>query len=633
MRSATPVLVGALMALLCLSSSVHASASSSRRHRERLLAVDSASDSASPSLQLGDAPTAWGPFNFTGTVNATQQSEAYLHFTLPTAPGSSPALPQVTPSLSGAGATLSLQSADLSSCSFVLCATRLVRPVANVAEWVLGANTTTGHSQICEAFVNTTAASSASPVEGTAPLTPGFSHFNIFVRYVGASAANGAQCSFTLTVSGDACPAGQQGTPAGECVLVSSTSASEAALTATLPASPADATLFFEVHPESVWLASMRADVSSAGDNVTVFVHEGALPSTTPGAPINPMADFSATSSPAHGNTPINYTSQAALTIPMPSYRTQNNDQRYFLGVTRSAAQQQAGGASDTPLSVSVSERVCPQRMGGPECEHRVDLFLEPFEFSNPSLAVLPTSAFTWNKAHTEIWYYAALLFLAPGQNFSVGLQAMEGQLVPPIYLRMGALPTLTQFDARSSVTDGGVSVRFLESGPTALHDGVWYVGINVPLAYPTMGEVLLFVNQLCPGTVTTTDAHGATSVSYCNGHGTCMPELHQCRCSGHYGGFDCMHVDTSMGLTGGQRALIIVLVIVGVVAMCYGLSWYFKVGMDRRRNPMAGAGHGYRLDNEGGGGGDGGGGGAGNAGFPRGGGNVQGGPRPMGRI
>ena len=71
------------------------------------------------------------------------------------------------------------------------------------------------------------------------------------------------------------------------------------------------------------------------------------------------------------------------------------------------------------------------------------------------------------------------------------------------------------------------------------------YLGLHVPTYYSQVGNQLLFVNQQCPGTMTTHNADGSTTVQECNGHGTCLPDSHRCMCSDRWYGFDCLSIDT----------------------------------------------------------------------------------------
>ncbi len=551
MTRKSSALGGILLAvlLLLLSSSVDAS-SSSKRHHARLQQVDATS--------LTD-PTPFKPMTFSGSINASQSS-GFVHFTLPS---SSPYTQTLTPSFSGAGAILTLTSDALASqCSFAICTTRLVQAVEDVLEW-RSALPTLGRSDVCEGYANFTVGT-ASPATLTAQLTPGVVHFAVYARTVSASShqlkrssrshhrslaeaslsADVPQCAFTLTLSGDACAAGSFGTPSGCTMVNASTSPSSAFVSQTLPASPADSTIYFEVHQSSVHAASLKINVSSSADNVTVFQHEGALPSVS-GQPINPLADFNATSRWATGKLPQPYDAQAQLTLRAPSYRVQAQNQRYFLGVTRGNAPQSGSAPSDSEISVSVSERACNPGFAGAECEFRVTYLLDPFELSRTALATIPADMFSWNVEKTELWAHFALLFLNTGSNFSVGLQAMDGQLVPELRIRLGGIPTTTRFDARLSTINPAQSTRFYQSGSTLLHDAVWYVSIAVPRSYPQMGSVMLFVNQQCPGTITTQNADGTTTVQECNGHGKCMRDIHQCKCTDRWSGFDCLSVDT----------------------------------------------------------------------------------------
>jgi hypothetical protein len=209
-------------------------------------------------------------------------------------------------------------------------------------------------------------------------------------------------------------------------------------------------------------------------------------------------------------------------------------------------------------------------------------------------------SAFQWNQAHTEIWHFFALIFLnvQQAQNFSIGIQAVDGQLTPTLYLRMGQIPTLQQYDMKSTTVDGTQILRYYQSGPTMLHDAVWYVGMNVPTSYPSLGDVGIWINTPCPGTTSKLNPDGTTTVTECNGHGVCDRLLHQCACSSEdrWTGWDCMRTDTSLGLSGTARALIVVFTVLITVLFGYGLCWWYRVGMNRSR-PMQNAGYGHHLD------------------------------------
>jgi hypothetical protein len=179
-------------------------------------------------------------------------------------------------------------------------------------------------------------------------------------------------------------------------------------------------------------------------------------------------------------------------------------------------------------------------------CEFYVTYFLDPFQLIGTPMNLIPVTSFAWNAKKDEIWYYAALLFLNvdAAQNFSVGLQAIDGQLVPELYLRMGAIPTRTQFDARSNTINPAQIVRYTSTGPTLLHDAIWYVGIAVPISYPIMGDVALWINTPCPGTISTRNSDGTLTVTECNGHGVCLRDTNQCLCTDRWSGWNCMAVD-----------------------------------------------------------------------------------------
>ena len=606
-----------VLGVMILATTLHAVAAS---HRSRALASSAAAASPTPFTA-----------SFSGALNATESS-GFLHFMLPpSVPGSTALTP--TPALTGK-LTFTLTPAA-AGCDYALCSTRLVQ----APEDGDGESWRTSQPPLCEAYWNSS--SMASPF--VAAITPGVNHFAVFARVANALqgakhgrrsllsahqressgssdsssssdssnshsklAAIGTTCAFTLALSGDACPAGTFGT---NCESVPSTSLSSPFLSATLPASNPDAVAYFAVHPDSIYARSMLIDVRSSSDNLTAFLHEGDLPALS-GSPIDPIRDFNVTSSYSEGTAPAAYDVQAQLTLPAPAYRIDPALQsaRYFLGVTRSAAAKQ--DPHDSTLSVLVeSERLCPSGTHGAACEFFVDLFLSPFDLTALGVDQIRSSAFGWSADRQSLWYYFGLVFLdVTPANFSVGISAKEGQLVPPLYLRLGAPPTLDHFDMKFDTVNPGQQVRFYESGQTLTHDAVWFGGINVPLSYPRMGDVLLFINTDCPGTSTKVDPNtGLKSTTECNGRGACLRDIHQCLCFDRYSGADCLGVDTTLGLSAGARAIIILLTIAGTVAFGFCLCWWFAGGMARRSGIGANAGYGHHLDEGGAGGGGGG--------------------------
>lgn len=604
-----------VLAAMLLATSLHAVVAS---HRERALAASTLFTAS-----------------FNGALNDTQSS-GFLHFMLPPAVAGSTVLTP-TPALKG-GLKFELTPVA-AGCDYAICSTRLVQ----APEDGDGESWRTSEPPICEAYWNSTAMT--SPL--VARVTPGVNHFAVFARVASAVqgkhgrrsllsahhsdrsdsssshsklAAIGTTCAFTLALSGEACPAGTFG---ANCDPVAATSLSSPFLSASLPAATPGAVAYFAVHPDSIYARSMLIDVRSSADNITAFLHEGDLPSVT-GAPLDPSRDFNVTSVYSEGTSPAVYDVQAQLNLPAPAYRVDPalRASRYFLGVTRTAAATQ--NPHDSDLSVLVeSERLCPSGTHGAACEFFVDLFLSPFDLTALGVDQIRGTSFGWSADRQSLWYYFGLVFLDVSRaNFSIGVTAKEGQLVPPLYLRLGAPPTLQHFDLKFDTVSPGNPVRFYESGNTLTHDAVWFGGLNVPLAYPRMGDVLLWIDTDCPGTSTKVDpSTGMSSTTECNGRGECMREIHQCRCFDRYNGADCLGVDTTLGLSSGARALIILLTIAGTAAFGFCLCWWFAGGM-ARWSAMANRGYGHRLD-------EGGAAGAGAGGAPR----PPQGPPPMGRI
>jgi hypothetical protein len=338
----------ALLVIACTLAHAHASSSSRSEHGRRDHDRDERSHRHSSHVLAAPQPTTpFGPYTFTNDASTPTPfvSGSYTHYSIP----SSSLTPFQTPVLTTPGLLVDLTSSSLNRCSFVFCASHLVRPVEDRNEWSVGV-ARSGVSDVCEGYFNLTAGSS-SPFGYTAMVKPGVKHFAVYARVTDPTPTP-TTCDFSVTISGAACPAGFYGSDCGE--VPASTWFGGGPTTATLTADPTAAT-YFEVHPTDIYSTALVVNATSSADNFTIFVHEGDLPNFT--QPITPRADFNVTSS---GSNP-----QALAIIPAPAYRVAEQNKRYFLGVTRTPEQVAKTTPTESQITVRVKEQSCPNGYHG----------------------------------------------------------------------------------------------------------------------------------------------------------------------------------------------------------------------------------------------------------------------------
>jgi len=581
------------------------------------------------SVKVSSQSTPFGPFSLSGSVanGSSATTGSFSHLTLPGSNGQ-PTL--FLPSLSG-GLKVEIsegsQSAD--DCSLQLCIRSLLRPIEVVDAWKNGLQAresgdgwNSGWSDQCQRYINISTGllheagktiSLAADVNPHAPV-----HVSVWgLRASQPSSSDTSNCSFVVTLSGDACPDGSYGV---DCAIrPPSVTRGSGYASADLPASDAEAAAWFELHPDGMQSRLMEVSVAgTSSDTLRVLLHEGGVPALPPSDAHNPRTDKDRATAPVSGTAgdpPVDVTQQSIMSIESPAYRSSfpELNRRYFIAVQR--ANVTATPAGDTTVFVNVSnQQLCQVGYHGPNCEYRAVLVSDPFDLAAVGLQRIFGQSFRWSTDRSEIWFMLGMAFLAPrpDQNFSVGIRALDGQPVPELYLRMGAAPTTKYYDFKSDklLGNGADPVRFMESGPTDLTGAPWFVGMRVPASYPTMGDVGLWINSVCPGTTQKLADDGSTILTQdCSGNGICWAEKHQCLCFSGWGGFACEEEHKSGGLSGGMRALIAILCIIGAIGFGALLCWFFNRA-SHRADPMSNAGAGYRLDDDGQGGGNGGNGG-----------------------
>ena len=488
---------------------------------------------------------------------------AYTHIGLP------PSSP--LPSLAS---TLNFTFTSLSTppCVYFLCARSLTAAPDTYSQWYMNCGPNAVNLYNLTTVLTTTKPSTT----GVFYLPPGVTYFSVYSEVANGTAG---QCGFSLQVAGNACVNGGYG---AACMLPLLFNRTQNVAQQTIGGGSGSFT--FAVRPIFIARSQLSLNITTPSPYaVTAYVRQAQPPYIT-ASPLSSVYDYNVSN--YKGNTLwVNITNPAARDV-LPMYGPASL-YRYFVTITANTST-----SASTPATITFNETVCPSDLLNPYCATRPDQYA-PFGAISVKI---PIAAFSAGVRYGILNYPDV-----EQRSIKLGVVETEGNAVPCLLLRLGAVPSLSEYDVQVCPTADSPSTVYYSSQETLVHDVPWFLALWYKTSVSATA-VAVWTDLDCPDD--------------CSGHGTCVE--HRCVCQDDYVDYNCADVAQHYNaLPQLMRALIPVVAILGAIALGCGICYYFKSRSDAHWEMRARL-SGYRLANgvaADGGGGDGGGGGGGGGG------------------
>jgi hypothetical protein len=455
------------------------------------------------------------------------------------------------PALQEPGVSLEFSAGgyNAQNCRFTLCVKNLLSGNLTIDQFPAN----------CQ-YVNTNLTNfNAGPII-TNKILPGITHFLVYSSLADNSYSAMSQCDFSITLNAaNACDSGQYfNQNSGNCAFPVNLLGNNG---------PKQSTI---IDPSSLYSTLPPVVQSSAFINQITFSFNAT--GVSPSAPITLLQRLRDSPRSSAYDRAYNISSATQrYTLQLPANTGIYSSSPYFFEFLPQGAV--------NSVSVGVSAQTCQNgTFWGVNC----NLFVNTLSYDGSSIQYsLDNNDFNQNQ-----WFYAILALNNPYlTSFALGVGAFDGQQLPDIYLRAGALPTAQQYDLK--ISRGAQQSAYINSGITNSVGVLWFLGLHYPGQSVVSGGLGLWLASNC-----------ASDCNTVKGQGTCNNITNSCSCADNWGGFDCsINTWRDRRLSSVAKPLLAVFTVVFALALGFALCYYFRRDWFRASENRNLPGQGHRLD------------------------------------